>query len=301
MKHDLFTKVRVYPNLKPLKDYMRVEYIEMQEEKSDRFVVVAGYEGSCKSYLQLDLHEFWTMDVLGETDIEKAFSTFCFKDVDWGKALVASKQKPFMMISHDEAVNILYRKEGATKKNKAVNKAFKKFRGKRWYHCMLIPQVHRLDKEMVEDRVKRLLFVFKFKEERFVAVYSKKRVDSLIAEINRMIDSTARDVKSRPQVLNCDTDPIFICKIPMYKGKLLKLYESFKEDNMDDSVDEVAAVLQGDLDKEVKKLPENVLKDTGIKLIHAGKQVREVMDLCSVSERTVRRWIKSDREKQSIE
>lgn len=289
------SRVKVYKNVKKLKDYQIREFASMQKENSDRVTVISGYEGSGKSFLQMDLHENWVMNILKVKSVQKAFSTFCFKDVDWAKALVDNKDFKFMMITHDEAVNILYRKEGATKVNKEINKTFKKIRGKSWYHCMLIPQVHRLDKEMVEDRVRRLLFVVKHNGKRYVAVYTKQRLDSLISEINRMIDSTAKDVKSRPQVMNCATDPLFFCEIPEYKGRFLEFYADMKEDNMDESVDRIMDVIASKMEKEIKKVPKDLIKEKAMRLVTLGKNQAKVAHMFDVSLRTVQRWVQEDK------
>lgn len=292
-----FKGVRRFSNINKLKEYQAEEYKEMNEESSDRVQVISGYEGSGKSYLQLDLHEHWTMNIIKVKSPEEAFKTFCFQDADWAKALVYSKDKPFMMITHDEAVNIVYRKEANTKKNKAINKGFKKMRGKRFYHVMIIPQLHRMDKEMVEDRVKRLLFVFKENGVRYVAVYTKKRLDSLISELNRMIESTAKDVASRPQVVNCKTQPAFICRIPEYKGKFLEYYAEYKEKNMDDSIENIYDVIATKLEKEVKQTPKDIMKDKALILVNKGRKHQEVADLFDVSIRTVQRWVSEERTK----
>ena len=291
----LRAKGLLFHNIDVLKNYMKKEHELMLKEKSDRVVVISGYEGSGKSYLAMDLHEYWYTKVLEDSTDEDIKKTFCFSDVDWAKALVHSKEKPCFMITHDEAVNILYRKEASTKKNKEINKGFKKFRGKQWYHLMLIPQMHRMDKEMVEDRVRGLLFVFMYNGSRYVALYTKKRLDSLIAEISRMIDSTAKDVKSRPQVLNCATDPAIICKIPMYEGKMLMEYAQSKEHNMNDSVDAIEEVLSGKLDKEAKGIPKDVMKPKAFKMLENGKTQQEVATVCDISVRTLQRWVKEEK------
>jgi len=296
MIKDKMTRLRakglVFNNIEPLKKYMLREYTLMKQEKSDRVTVVSGYEGSGKSYLCMDLHEYWYTQVMEKTEPEDMLKTFCFTDVDWAKALIHTKKKKNSMITHDEAVNILYRKEGTTKKNKEINKAFKKFRGKQWYHLMLIPQLHRMDKEMVEDRVRSLMFVFSYGPNRYVAYYTKKRLDSLIAEISRMIESTAKDVKSRPQVLNCDTDPAIICRIPEYKGKLLDTYGKNKEANMDDSVDAVNEVLTGKLAKQMQKVDKAVNKKKVIAEYKKGNKTQEELGVkYGVSARTIRNWL----------
>lgn len=300
MIKDKFNRLKkkgmVFDTIEPLLKYNTQEYELMKKEKSDRVVVVSGYEGSGKSVLAMHLHDNWYNNVL--KDVEFMHETFCFTDVDWGKALMAVLKKPNRMISHDEAVNILYRKEGTTKKNKEINKAFKKFRGKQWYHLMLIPQLHRMDKEMVEDRVRSLLFVFSYGPHRYVAVYTKKRLDSLIAEISRMIESTAKDVKSRPQVLNCETDPAMICRIPMYEGELINTYSEDKERNMDESVEAVNEVLSGKLDKEVKVTKKSLLMSKAMKMLESKTQ-KEVAEALDVSLRTIQSWVYEERDKNT--
>lgn len=297
MRAGLLKQVKVFQNINPIKKYMKREHELMQEEESDRVVVISGYEGSGKSYFAMDYHETWYSEILGIKDVDEMHKTFCFKDVDWGRALVHCKKKPYRMITHDEAVNILYRKEGATKRNKEINKAFKKFRGKSWYHLMLIPQLHRMDKEMVEDRVRMLYFVFMYNNERYVAVYTKTRLDSLIAEISRMIESTAKDVKSRPQVLNCATNPAFICKIPKYSGKMLKGYAPNKQTNMDDSVDDVVDVLEGKAAAQYRKLEKIEIKK---KALNDYKNKRgtqaELAAKYGIGERTLRAWVSEQKQ-----
>jgi hypothetical protein len=291
----LRAKGLLFHNIDILKRYMVKEHELMIKEKSDRVGVISGYEGSGKSYLAMDLHEYWYTKVLKNSTKEDIKKTFCFTDVDWAKALVHSKEKPCFMITHDEAVNILYRKEASTKKNKEINKGFKKFRGKQWYHLMLIPQMHRMDKEMVEDRVRNLLFVFTYNGSRYVAVYTKKRLDSLIAEISRMIDSTAKDVKSRPQVLNCATDPAMICKIPMYEGKMLMEYAQSKEHNMNDSVDAIEEVLSGKIAKQLDKVEKAVSKKKVLSEYKKGNKTQEELAVKhGVTARTIRNWLKDE-------
>ena len=258
---DIMQRVRILPNIDIIKRYQHREHEDMVEQKSDRLTVISGYEGSGKSYLEMDLFENWYKNVLKVKITAEIAKLFCHTDVDWAKGLQYIKDKPYYRLSHDEAVNIIYAKDAITKKNKAINKAFKKIRGKRIYHSMLIPQVHRIDKELREDRVRMLLFVFKHKGKRFVAIYPKSRLDVLAAELNRMIQSTAKDVRTRPNVLNCETMPSFVCKIPIYKGELLDKYSIGKEDNMDASIEEIADVV----------MPGNAKR--GKAIIDAGEQI----------------------------
>jgi hypothetical protein len=89
-------RVKVYKNVKKLKDYQVREYASMQKENSDRVTVISGYEGSGKSFLQMELHENWVMNILKVKNVQKAFSTFCFKDVDWANAL--PYPRPFLYL-----------------------------------------------------------------------------------------------------------------------------------------------------------------------------------------------------------
>lgn len=289
----------VFPNIDIIKKFLKKEHDNMKKESGDRVTVVSGYEGTGKSYFAMDIHDFWYTEVLEGKYDDVMQSNFCFTDLDWAKALVASKEKKLAMITHDEAINILYRKEGATKKNKSINKGFKKFRGKKWYHLALIPQIHRLDKEMVEDRVRSLFFITTHKGVRYAAFYPKKKLDSLIAEISRMIDSTAKDVKSRPQVFNCATDPAIICKIPMYEGKLLEHYGGDKESNMDASVDDIEETVVGKIQKQVRAVPKNFIKDKAFKMIEKGRTQKDVAEALDIGLRTLQTWIYEKRRQQS--
>ena len=294
----LRAKGLVFHNIDIIKKFLKTEYDDMKKESGDRVTVIAGYEGTGKSYFAMDIHDFWYTNVLKGKKDDVMKSNFCFTDLDWAKALVQSKDKKLAMITHDEAINILYRKEGATKKNKSINKGFKKFRGKKWYHLLLIPQIHRLDKEMVEDRVRSLFFITTYKGERYAAFYPKELLDSLIAEISRMIDSTAKDVKSRPQVFNCATDPAIICKIPLYEGKLLDEYGDSKEGNMDESVDEIEEAVKGKLEKQVKAVPKNFIKDKAFQLLAKGRTQKDVAETLDIGVSTLQKWVYEHRDSQ---
>lgn len=264
----VLSSVKVFPNLAPIKKYMHYEYKDMVEEKSDRVTIISGYEGSGKSYLEMDLYEYWYKKVLKIGLGNKEKELFCTTNEDWAKGLVYVKNHPYHRLTHDEGVILVYSKDATTKKNKVINKAFKQIRGKRIYHTILIPQVHRIDKELREDRIRMLLFVFKSKGERYVAVYPKMRFNSLMAELHRQLESVAKDVKGVPSVLSCSTKPLFVCKIPLYKGDMLNIYGNKKEKNMDEAINKVAEEV-GVIEEKHKK---SISKDTRNELIYAEIQ-----------------------------
>jgi hypothetical protein len=292
----IFQKAKTEHNIGALKRLLHKDLAQMKKEKGDRLVAICGYEGSGKSYLALDLFEEYYDNVLKVPKNLEIFKYFCSTDVDWALALDKARNKPYYMIAHDEAINILYSKEGATKKNKEVNKLFKKIRGKRFYYLMCIPQPQRIDKEVREERLRMLLFVFKHKGQRWVAVYTKTRLDTVLPELHRMINSTAKDVKKRPNILDCETAPAVICRIPEYKGRFLDMYAPQKESHMDETIDEVKEVIVGKVSKKDQKI---VAKDNFVKEVKKYRRQnmneRQIRKLIGVSQATYYRWIKEEK------
>lgn len=237
--NDIFRKCKVYHDLKPIFKYMEIEYEDMLKEKSDRVNVISGYEGSGKSYFEMHLFDYWYTKILKKPINKYTAALFAHTNEQWAKGLHFIKDKPCYRLSHDEGVILIYSKDATTKKNKAINKGFKQIRGKQIYHSILIPQVHRIDKELREDRIRMLYFVFKHKDKRYVAVYPKMRFNIVMGELHRMIESVAKDVKGMPNVLNCEMKPSFVCEIPLYTGKLLNYYGEKKEDNMDKAISHI--------------------------------------------------------------
>lgn len=296
-------KPKHFQSLKPLFDYMQREYIDMQTQSSDRVQIISGYEGSGKSYLEMHLFDYWYSKILGLEITKQISDMFTHTNLEWGKALsfIERNKKKFYRLTHDEGVSLVYAKDATTSKNKSVNKGFKQIRGLSIYHSILIPQVHRIDKELREDRIRMLLFVYKKKDKRIVAVYPKKRLNSLIAELHRQIESVAKDIKGVPNVLDCKTKPLFTCEIPIYEGNLLKYYHAKKQNNMKEAVDSIAEVVGADTaPKEIKKLPKDARDKFIFEEYQQGKPMTKIAQRYSLAKSSVSMIVKKFKEDKGL-
>lgn len=258
--------VFVYDDIRPLKRRIHAHKEMMQREEDDWVCVVCGDTGSGKSLLVLSLFEDYCDKYFKNADDETNFRAFANTDEGWIRAISVFRNQLYRMITHDEAVNILYAKNAITKKNKGVNILFKQIRGKQYYHIMVIPQVHRIDKEFREDRIKNLIYIEKKKNKRIAHYYTTKRTHKVLNELEQM-NKNRSDKDMITSVRYCKTDPLFSCIIPEYKGKYLKMYKPKKHDNMDSAITEAEVTFLGksavnSYDKlkkgyQIKKLMEN--------------------------------------------
>jgi hypothetical protein len=288
MKNDILHQVEVRKGIKALLDWQVEQYESMQAEESDRLVAICGYEGSGKSYLALELFENWWRNViksnLSDAEIMQYFAT---DDIEWAEAFQKCVDTKYLMLTHDEAVNLIYSKDATSKQSKELNKAFKKTRGLSVYHLMLIPQPQRIDKELRQDRLRTIYYVFKLNKKRYVAVYPKTLLDTALAELDRMLTSQALDVKTRPSILDCQTKPSLIFEMDEYKGNLLSLYKPKKAKNMSDSVSQLVSIIKDKKDKETKKKDKEE-RNTTIKLAKAlGLSASKIADIANISKRQV--------------
>ena len=241
-------KTKNFRDIAPLKKLMYAHVHDttrgMKATNDDKVLVITGHTGSGKSYLALELYEHYYKTIYPLKITKRIFKTFAIRDKDWIEAIVEFKNDPFMMIAHDEAINILYNRDSITAKNKIINKLFKQIRGKRFYYLMLIPQVHRLDREFRDDRIVGLINVYKKNGIRYAAYYSTKRCDLVLNELDQLMKNRASKAE-RTDILNTSTPPNFVCRIPEYKGALLGEYKTKKEGNMDTSIDDAANTILG--------------------------------------------------------
>lgn len=285
MNAKLFSQVKTVYGLQTLFDWQFEQYEDMQESESDRMIAICGYEGSGKSYLALHLFEHWWRKVLKSTlEDKELIKFFATNDVEWVKSFAKCGDIPYLMLAHDEAVNIIYSKDATSKQSKAINKAFKKTRGLRVYHVELIPQPQRIDKELRQDRLRTLYYVFKHGDKRYVAVYPKKKLEKVLAELDRLVSSQAKDVQTTPSILNCETLPSLLCEIPPYQGSLLELYRKKKQINMVDSVKELESII---VEKNDKKKMKEVRDMSIIANVKAGTPKLKVAKMHNVTEKTV--------------
>jgi hypothetical protein len=291
MKTDILHKVQVRKGIKALLDWQKEQYESMQVEESDRLVAICGYEGSGKSYLALELFENWWRNILqsnlSDAEIMQFFAT---DDIEWAEAFEKCVHNKYLMLTHDEAVNLIYSKDATSKQSKELNKAFKKTRGLSVYHLMLIPQPQRIDKELRQDRLRTIYYVFKLNQKRYVAVYPKTLLDTALAELDRMLTSQALDVKTRPSILDCQTMPSLIFEMEEYKGNLLALYKPKKAKNMADSVAQLAKIIRQKRekeDKESKKISKE-MRNYGIKIAkELGMPITKIAKINKISRDTV--------------
>lgn len=295
--------IRHFDDLRPLKAVIRKNYEEMKESNDDKVLIITGNTGSGKSYLALELFEYYYKDILQIPLTEDLFEFFAITDRDWINAISLAKDKPFYCIPHDESVNILYAKDAITKKNKTVNKLFKQIRGKRLYHIMLIPQVHRLDREFRDDRVSAIINIKKVrsrdgKSRRILDYYSPSRSKTLLNELDLM-KKDYKDKKQKTSLDACKTPPNFSCTIPEYKGMFLELYAPKKDANMDDSIDSTLnAIVEGRGEEVNKKVDNSILKKLAYKKHLEGKKNTEIAEILDVTETSIRRWVKDEKKIQ---
>lgn len=242
----------------------------MDKDQDDKVLIVVGNTGSGKSTLLKHIYHFYHVTILGNPEIDETGRFFCHTDQDWAEALRESKDKPLNMISHDEAINILYSKEAITKKNREINKLFSIIRGKRFYHIMCIPKIWRLDKELREDRVKGLINVFKSGDVRYFAYYNARKISFLFKELEVM-RKTYKDSEHDIDILKAKILPSFCCRFPDYTGFLNERYDKNKEENMNKAIDQVYSTITESTDKK-----ESLSRDRTKPLTPAQKRVYDL-------------------------
>lgn len=260
------------------------QYDLMRKDNDDRVIIIVGDTGSGKSNLLKHIFHYWQVELLGREESEDTFKFFCHTDEDWGDAIHSSKDMPYNMITHDEAVNILYSKEAITKKNRYINKMFNIIRGKKFYHIMCIPKIWRLDSEMREDRVKGLFYVFKYYNQRVASYYNSQNLGFLMKELEIM-KKTYKDSKRTPDIKYCKTKPNFSFAFPEYKGWIDTYYEDKKEHNMNKAIDDmVETIKEKNQEKKPKAQKElTAQQQTAWDLYKSGADLNTIKDEMNIS------------------
>lgn len=260
------------------------QYKLMHEDNDDRVIVIVGDTGSGKSNLLKHIFHYWQIELLKNEPSEETFKFFCHTDQDWGKAIYESKDKPFNMVTHDEAINILYSKETITKKNRYINKCFNIIRGKRIYHIFCIPKINRLDSEIREERVKGLWYVYKQGNQRIASYYNTGTIGYLLKEI-KVLNKTYKDSRRSPDIKYCKTRPNFSFAFPEYKGWIDKYYDDKKEYNMNKAIDEMYDIIQEKAEerkpKEKKELTDQ--QKQAWDLYKSGADLNTIKDQMNIS------------------
>ncbi len=263
-----------YEDIRPLKERVRQQKKMMEDTEDDWVCVVCGDTGSGKSLLVLSLFEDYCKQYFTDSSSDENFKAFTNTDEGWIRSISMFRNNAYRMIVHDEAVNILYAKNAITKKNKGVNILFKQIRGKQYYHFMVIPQVHRIDKEFREDRIKNIIYVEKKKDKRIAHYYTTKRTHQVLNELEQM-NKNRRDKDMITSLKYCKTKPLFSCIVPLYKGKYLKMYKPKKHENMNTAITEAEITFLG---KSAVDSYERLQKGYKIrKLLSQGKLKQEIM------------------------
>lgn len=270
--------MKITYNMQTLFYLLEKQYKLMNDDQDDRVVCIVGETGSGKSNLLKHIFHYWHIEILKNEPNAETYQNFCHNDQDWVKSIKESKDKPFTMITHDEAVNILYSKEAITKKNRYINKMFNIIRGKRFYHIMCIPKIWRLDSEMREDRLKGLINITKVGKDRIGNYYNAKTLNFLLKEIDVM-KKTYKDSKQKPDIKYCKTRPDFSFKIPLYKGWLDKYYNDKKQENMDKAIDEVFDVIMEKREEEQRKKEKKPLTEQQQRTYELLKSNMKIIDI----------------------
>lgn len=260
----------MFSSMRPLYSLLDYQHSYMDKDNDDKVVVIVGNTGSGKSTLLKHIYHHWQVKLLKRPESIETAKFFCHTDQDWAEALKESKDKPLNMISHDEAVNILYSKEAITKKNREINKLFSIIRGKRFYHIMCIPKIWRLDRELREDRVKGLINVFKWGSVRYMAYYNARKISYLFKELEVM-RKTYKDSEHDIDIMKAKTLPTFCCRFPDYTGFINEMYDTHKEENMNNAIDQVYSAITESTEKK-----ESLTRDRTKPLTPAQKRVYDL-------------------------
>lgn len=279
-----------YSDIRPLKMRMEEQYKYIINTEDDWVQIITGDTGSGKSLLTLDLFDEWNKKYFSnDSDKHKTFLGFSTTDEKFVMALGIFKREPGRRIVHDEAISLLYRKNAITKKNKATNMLFKQIRGLQFYFDLVAPQIHRIDKEFVEDRVKSLIYVEKRKNKRIAHYFTQPRAHKLINELEQMNKNRA-DKDMVTHIKYCKTEPLFSCEIKEYNGRFRELYKPKKRENMENAILEAQAVVLG---KSVMGEQEKMSKALEIKkLISKGWKKKDICRKLKISFPTMQTYSK---------
>lgn len=246
LNHGLGSLKTVFKNILLHPDY------GMRPTDDDFCIPVTGKTGTGKSTLVLHLFEYWYKELLELKLDDELFEMFASNIKEFVRAIHHSEKDYF--IPHDEAIKDLHRKKSTTKKSIDLYQAFNVIRGKRLCVPLIIPSLLDLDKDFVKNRVKCLLHVFKRKNKRFVAVFSKERTDLLIPELLYMSERFGKSMKARdrPDPMKCKVKPNLVCEFGKYSGVYVDAYKLKKNHNMDSTVEDL--LKEHGYDKDDKKL-----------------------------------------------
>lgn len=230
-----------YDSIKPLLQFFTGLYTKdkkgLKFSENDMTFLTTGDTGTGKSYFSMLIFEHWYKAVLQVSDYSQDYiEYFPYTDKQWIDAVSAVKEKPNYMVTHDEAINILYSKDAMSTKNKEVNKLFAKIRYNRSVNNLVVPSFLKIDKEFVRDSCNFLIYLERIGEFVYARLYSTDRMKRLLTEARQMIESSGK--KSQVfDFLRLKTKPNFTCKVPLYNGILVEAYKEQKIKGVNESID----------------------------------------------------------------
>lgn len=222
----------------------------IRSRNQDRVVVITGNEGKGKSNLALGIFEIWYKELLEVKDYDESYiKWFGANKVEFITALANAPR--YSMIVHDESLKDLYSRDSISDFNKSLNKAYYVVRGRNLFTIFVAPSILDLDSNFRKRRVSGVMHVYSAGK---VAYYGRRKLNKLIPALSNMQKYNARpDPKYAKDDFNKLIRPDFTDTFPLYKGVLLEKYMARKENNMEETVQELMSKFGKDEDESDSK------------------------------------------------
>ena len=181
----------------------------------DNVLCIVGDEGKGKSNILLNIVDYWLRKIYDEVNPEMANKYIAMDSKDLGKVL--KDVTNYDILANDEAADLSNR-SSMSKMNKTYVKAYQIIRGKNLFTILVLPDLFDLDSFFRKRRVRHLIYTDK---RGIIAFWGKKRLKKLVA-LNE---------DSKIKSYTC-VRPLFIDRVPLYKGILAEPYKIMKENKI---------------------------------------------------------------------
>lgn len=235
----------------------------------DYLLLIAGDTGDGKSRFALQLFETWYRVILKKPVTEGMISQISQDYEGWLKSF--RELKEYDMNVFDESARNLDSKSFMSRISKDLNKLFNVFRCKRFFSVVILPNYFRLNKELREDRIRGLVWVYKRGQYK---LFTKTGIKYLNGYNDRRVIKSMHVAR-----------PFHVCHFPDYQGVLLPQYIIQKNKGVDEVLEEVLEELT--IKKEGRQTLVGRFQDEVLERRKKGEHVHAIAQDLQISVGTV--------------
>ncbi|MFO7968671.1 MAG: hypothetical protein R6U15_00980 [Candidatus Izemoplasmatales bacterium] len=261
--------------MKRIEKALDIQYKALHENHWDNVLLITGDEGTGKSNLALHLLEYWLNKKYGEVDPEK-HNNYINLDIElWANSLSQCNNGDMNILDESGEMS---NKRSMSKLNFAIEKTYQIIRGNNINSIFVLPSVFDMSGFFTKRRARGLIYVYK--RGRF-AYWNKEKLRDII-------DINSRKILKKVWVRS----PTFNDHFPIYKGKLLDIYNQKKKDHMKDTRAELAKTI-ADIKKNKEPFSE---RDKIIYRLRKKYEVGEVAKITKMTKRNIQMICKKIKE-----